>query len=562
MSLTGALNAALSSLRVNQAALQVTSANIAHANDPNYTTKSIDRTSVELGEGQIGGVSISAFRPAINASLKRQWEGLISQSGYSAIQADYTARIGDLLGASSDQPRLVSLIGDLIAGFQALEANPDSASAKQALIATAQNLTTEIHSLADGLDGLSRDLSGDVSQSVDQVNDLLGQVFAINVQLRSSTPDSAEHADLIDSRDKVLRSLSELVDIRSIEHSDGSVTLLTYGGLNLLDGAPVRIGFDGTNLLRLDDGSDISASFRSGKLRGLLDLSSTQPAADPAKAVIYKLRAQLDALVKSFTDPTSAFASTYNQADYSQRINGSVVKTISASTTEAQHSSLDFTGTVQVGDKFDLTLNGKRFSFQATNQTLTLDDIAAQLSALIDADTTIGVTAIAGAGGLQLVGANINQAFSATLRINGQIPELGQNFFTGTDRYSFQLNDQLAQGATTVKRNAAGATLAALTSTSNGFDAGGLTISNASYQGVATSILGTHSANVKILRDKAQFDTQSLSLTEQRYHNETGVNLDAELANLQVIQNAYAASARILTVVQSLYDQLQAAISR
>lgn len=37
MSLTGALNAAVASLRVNQASIQVLSANIAHVNDPNYT---------------------------------------------------------------------------------------------------------------------------------------------------------------------------------------------------------------------------------------------------------------------------------------------------------------------------------------------------------------------------------------------------------------------------------------------------------------------------------------------------------------------------------------------
>jgi flagellar hook-associated protein 1 FlgK len=51
-------------------------------------------------------------------------------------------------------------------------------------------------------------------------------------------------------------------------------------------------------------------------------------------------------------------------------------------------------------------------------------------------------------------------------------------------------------------------------------------------------------------------------MTEQRYQQETGVNLDEELANLQLLQNAYAASARLMTVIQTLFDTLQAAVSR
>ena len=51
-------------------------------------------------------------------------------------------------------------------------------------------------------------------------------------------------------------------------------------------------------------------------------------------------------------------------------------------------------------------------------------------------------------------------------------------------------------------------------------------------------------------------------MTEQRYQQDTGVNLDEELANLQVLQNAYAASARLMTVIQTLFDTLQAAVSR
>ena len=43
---------------------------------------------------------------------------------------------------------------------------------------------------------------------------------------------------------------------------------------------------------------------------------------------------------------------------------------------------------------------------------------------------------------------------------------------------------------------------------------------------------------------------------QSRFDQESGVNMDTELANLLVLQNAYAANARILEVVNQLYDTI------
>ncbi|HSE73642.1 MAG TPA: hypothetical protein VLB05_03950, partial [Dongiaceae bacterium] len=72
MSLDAALNAAISGLRVNQANVQLVSANVAHANDPGYTKKTLVRESANLGEGQVGGVQIAGYQAAVSASLRRQ----------------------------------------------------------------------------------------------------------------------------------------------------------------------------------------------------------------------------------------------------------------------------------------------------------------------------------------------------------------------------------------------------------------------------------------------------------------------------------------------------------
>ena len=68
------------------------------------------------------------------------------------------------------------------------------------------------------------------------------------------------------------------------------------------------------------------------------------------------------------------------------------------------------------------------------------------------------------------------------------------------------------------------------------------------------------STGAKQISDQAKFDSDSLTMSTQRYQSDTGVNLDEEIANLQVLQNAYAASARLLTVVQEMFDTLEQAV--
>jgi flagellar hook-associated protein 1 FlgK len=102
----------------------------------------------------------------------------------------------------------------------------------------------------------------------------------------------------------------------------------------------------------------------------------------------------------------------------------------------------------------------------------------------------------------------------------------------------------------------------ALNASDRNFVAVGLSLTNVSYKGLMSGIIGASSSNAKMVGDNAKLNADTLQMAEQRYQQETGVNLDEELANLQLLQNAYAASARLITVIQTLFDTLQAAVSR
>src|SRR5882762_516498 len=108
MSLTAALNSAVSALRVNQAQVQLASSNIARANDPTYTRKTLTTEAVTFGNGQVGGVMISGYQNSISVTLRKQVEAQTATSGASDATNEYMSRIQDLLGTSADQSALTT----------------------------------------------------------------------------------------------------------------------------------------------------------------------------------------------------------------------------------------------------------------------------------------------------------------------------------------------------------------------------------------------------------------------------------------------------------------------
>jgi flagellar hook-associated protein 1 FlgK len=569
MSLTAALNSAVSALRVNQAQIQLASSNIAHAQDPNYTKKTLKTESVTFGNGQVGGVMVSGYASTLSVTLRKQVEAQTATSGASDATNEYMSRLQDLLGTSADQSGLTKAITSFTSAWQDFQAEPDSAAAQQAIVGAGSQMGDEIHRIAAGLDQLDAAVRTDTGNSVDQLNDLLKQLFQVNLQLKTAQTDSSATADLTDQRDTLVKQIAQYVDVRTVEQDDGSVSLFTSGGLQLLDGPPSLFTYDGTNVTRVGDTTPINNQLSGGRIHALLDFRQDSSASgkpvsqDPGTEVIRKLRAQLDMIVGALTTTSGTpptLAAAYNAAATSQRVSASYQTTVTPTASQSQYSTVNFSGALQTGDVFAVTVQGKKFSYTATDADKSLDQIAAQLSAQINADTTLGITAIPGTASLQLVGNTLGQSFTVQTSVNNQIPELDGNLFTGSNRYDFQMNAALLNGSLQLKKNSASDVVNALTSTDRNFLGTGIALTSVSYSSMMTGVVGNSIAGAKQVSDQAKFNTDALNMSTQRYQSDTGVNLDEEIANLQVLQNAYAASARLLTVVQEMFDTLEQAV--
>ena len=96
--------------------------------------------------------------------------------------------------------------------------------------------------------------------------------------------------------------------------------------------------------------------------------------------------------------------------------------------------------------------------------------------------------------------------------------------------------------------------------TTGTFSANGLNVNNQTYAGIATSILSGFQQQANTLQSSSQAATAQQTYYQSTLSNKTGVNIDAELVDLTNLQNAYAASAHVITTIQSMLTTLEGVI--
>lgn len=220
------------------AQLQTTGQNIANASTAGYSRQQVILGTTEgqyTGSGFFGrGVTVQSVTRATNMFLTSQ-----VAATKSAAAAD-EARLGMLR-----QLEQVFRTGDAGIGFAAtrmfnafadLAAAPADLSARQAVLARAEDFASLARSSSDQLEMLQANVFNDVRNSVDDVNTMAEQVGNLNAKIVAALATNHTPNDLMDARDKLIGQISEKIEVQTINASDGSISVFVGGGQSLVLG--------------------------------------------------------------------------------------------------------------------------------------------------------------------------------------------------------------------------------------------------------------------------------------------------------------------------------------
>ena len=312
------LNVALSGLRAQQSALDVTSHNIANANTEGYSRQVADLTEADplsnvsvwgmIFPGQLGqGVSVSAYRRIRDVFTDTQLRQAYGQ------QAGESIRYRELSGVELTLPEpsssgLGQAMTDFFAAWQAVSNAPESLAARQALAQKGASLASAFNGAATSLASMRTNDDDEIDANVANINAITTQIDKLNQQIGDAVlagaqldpttkaivkPGQAPN-DLLDQRDKLLDDLSKIADITNVSLDDEQRATVIVAGKTLVTATPGT-----TALTRADvDTAFTSGALTRGSLFGLEDAWSNM--LNPANATSFA--AQLDTLAQSLHD--------------------------------------------------------------------------------------------------------------------------------------------------------------------------------------------------------------------------------------------------------------------
>lgn len=312
-SLFGTLSIATGALDAEQGAMDATTNNVANVNTPGYSREQpilVENDPIVLGSTTYGtGVSLEQLQSLRDPILQVRIQEETQQQGQ--LNAYLSAMQQTQVQFTTSSSDIGTEISNFFSSLNQLSTDPTNLSLRQGVLTAAGDMALAFNDTADNLQQQRSSLDLNVTQDVQQVNVLTGQIAALNSQISQMQGANQDANGLLDQRDVLIGQLSGLIDVSSIP-SDNSLTLTTSNGTPLVVGNQSFALTTQTNSSGMQDiysqGTDITANLTSGALAGLIQArDQTIPA----------LQSNLDTLAAGIANAMNAA----NQGGYDQNGN-------------------------------------------------------------------------------------------------------------------------------------------------------------------------------------------------------------------------------------------------
>jgi flagellar hook-associated protein 1 FlgK len=232
------LNTALRGVLAHQNALDVTGHNIANISTQGYTRQRAEMVTAPAWSnssalsattpGQMGtGVEVLRIERLrdqfIDANVRQQF----GRQANSQALVEQLAQVEAAFGEPGDTG-LNALMNNYFSAMDAVAANPQSTSARQAFIAAGNALAQGFNQVSSDLQAISAQSDQRLNQTVTEINGITTRISALNAEIRNAIEHNHQPNDLLDERDRLMDDLSKLVNYSSTENAFGEVTI-TFG---------------------------------------------------------------------------------------------------------------------------------------------------------------------------------------------------------------------------------------------------------------------------------------------------------------------------------------------
>ena len=559
-----ALSSAKLGLLAQQLAIEVTGQNIANVETEGYSRQDVTfeantpRHAIKYGSmHQIGtGVRVAGIERAHDQFLFEQIMDEGDLTGSTEVKKDIFEQLEILFNEGSGRS-LNDALSSFFASVHDLATNARGLPERADLVSKAENLASTFNQTGKQLYTIQRNIDATIETEVTEINSLTTQIGKLNENIHASEPASQYKAnDLRDNRDRLVKELSKKIDIQLIEESDSQISLTLKDGTALVLKDQVfdlSTSINGNNEsfydVYIDTGSttkDITSTITGGELRGYLDMRDTE-----VESILDKMNILSASFIQEFNgihragfgvDGSSGldfFSALDVTVDHDVDNTGTAVVSMtnaSPTTISVDEFEIVFTGSNEFGNSNAFTLNNLTtnassgtFTF-TTGSTFNIKDGFA---------VTISGAAVSG----DKVTFSVSEDSASGMAVSSTITANTRKIAAGTTTNGDGANALLmADLQNTLSFNSV---------TWSGSGSGSYTFDE--YYNAVVSTIGIESFSAQsTLR---QQEGIMLQLNSRR-ESISGVSIDEEMIKMIKFQQAYNASARMISVVDEMLDTL------
>jgi flagellar hook-associated protein 1 FlgK len=612
MSLSQALSVALAGVNVTQQGLSVIAGNVANANTAGYVDEAVNPISTAFAGETGAGVDSDGVNRQLNALLQSQLWTETSGDSYADTTSQLYQQLQQIYGTPGSSSSFDAVYDNFTSALQALSTSPSSYSAQSAVISAAQAVAQNLNSMTGSIQQLRSQAEQGIATDVQTANTALQQIAQINQQLETAAPDSST-ATLEDQRDQDITQLTQLMNVNVVQGSGNQVSVFTGTGQQLVAGTQAsQLSFNNVGALSAtalwsanpsqDGVGTITLTSPGGTTTDLVATNAIQSGEIGAylqmrDRILPQAQAQLDEMANQMSQAlsnqtTSGTAVTSgSQAGFSVDVGAlSAGNTIQLTYTDPQNTQHTVTiVALGAGGALPVQSGNSSNPVIGVNFAGGMSSVVSQLNAALGTNLQFSnpsgtVLQVVNAGSGNVV--NSLSATSTVTSLTSGTPQL-QLFTDGTQPItgaltasgsqttglagSIEVNPAIVASPSSLVAYAANTAAGDATrpnfmlnqmtdATLTYSPATGFGSASAPYSGTLTqymsAVVSQQSQAANAATNLQQGQDTVLTALQQRFTDQSGVNIDTEMSNLIALQNTYGANARVMTTIEQMMQTL------
>lgn len=244
MSLNGITASAISALQTNQAALNVVSNNVANLNTSGYARRVVNESTLAAG-GQLSGVDIASIQRVTNQFLQQEQLAAGGTASQYDTMANLFSQLNGLLGGPGDNQSLATQLTNVASAFATASQAPTSSASQSGVLNALNGLASSFSNVSSTITSLQNQIDQQVVNSVGSTNTLIQQIYQLNSQIKTANASGDQASALLDQRDTALTKLAQVMGIKTTTNADGSVSVSTTDGVNLVSNTYAQLSYSG-----------------------------------------------------------------------------------------------------------------------------------------------------------------------------------------------------------------------------------------------------------------------------------------------------------------------------